>query len=80
MIFDSQGFVTMAWWMAVFPGAAIFVIVLACDPELLIADEPTTSLDVTTHAQIIELVRDLQQEFGTAVVWIRQVDCACRRS
>jgi len=29
MIFDSQGFVTMAWWMAVFPGAAIFVIVLA---------------------------------------------------
>jgi peptide/nickel transport system permease protein len=31
MIFDSQGFVTMAWWMAVFPGAAIFVIVLACN-------------------------------------------------
>jgi peptide/nickel transport system ATP-binding protein len=45
-------------------------IALACDPELLIADEPTTSLDVTTQAQIIELVRDLQREFGTAVVWI----------
>ncbi|HYZ69519.1 MAG TPA: ABC transporter ATP-binding protein [Mycobacterium sp.] len=45
-------------------------IALACDPELLIADEPTTSLDVTTQAQIIELIRDLQQDFGTAVVWI----------
>jgi peptide/nickel transport system ATP-binding protein len=43
---------------------------LACDPELLIADEPTTSLDVTTQAQIVELVRDLQRDFGTAVVWI----------
>jgi peptide/nickel transport system ATP-binding protein len=43
---------------------------LACDPELLIADEPTTSLDVTTQAQIIELVRDLQRDFGAAVVWI----------
>jgi peptide/nickel transport system ATP-binding protein len=43
---------------------------LACDPELLIADEPTTSLDVTTQAQIIDLVRDLQRDFGTAVVWI----------
>jgi peptide/nickel transport system ATP-binding protein len=45
-------------------------IALACDPELLIADEPTTSLDVTTQAQIVELVRDLQRDFGTAVVWI----------
>jgi peptide/nickel transport system ATP-binding protein len=48
----------------------MIAIALACDPELLIADEPTTSLDVTTQAQIIELVRDLQQDFGTAVVWI----------
>ncbi|HTI76748.1 MAG TPA: ABC transporter ATP-binding protein [Mycobacterium sp.] len=45
-------------------------IALACDPELLIADEPTTSLDVTTQAQIIDLVRKLQRDFGTAVVWI----------
>jgi peptide/nickel transport system ATP-binding protein len=45
-------------------------IALACDPELLIADEPTTSLDVTTQAQIIDLVGDLQRRFGTAVVWI----------
>jgi peptide/nickel transport system ATP-binding protein len=48
----------------------MIAIALACDPELLIADEPTTSLDVTTQAQIIELVRDLQKDFGTAVVWI----------
>jgi peptide/nickel transport system ATP-binding protein len=48
----------------------MIAIALACDPELLIADEPTTSLDVTTQSQIIELVRDLQRDFGTAVVWI----------
>jgi peptide/nickel transport system ATP-binding protein len=45
-------------------------IAMACDPELLVADEPTTALDVTTQAQIIGLVRDLQRDFGTAVVWI----------
>ena len=48
----------------------MIAIALACDPELLVADEPTTSLDVTTQAQIIELVRELQRDFGTAVVWI----------
>lgn len=48
----------------------MIAIALACDPELLIADEPTTALDVTTQAQIIELVSDLQRDFGTAVVWI----------
>lgn len=48
----------------------MIAIALACDPELLIADEPTTALDVTTQAQIIALVRELQREFGTAVVWI----------
>jgi peptide/nickel transport system ATP-binding protein len=48
----------------------MIAIALACDPELLIADEPTTSLDVTTQAQIIALVRDLQRDFATAVVWI----------
>jgi peptide/nickel transport system ATP-binding protein len=48
----------------------MIAIALACDPELLIADEPTTSLDVTTQTQIIDLVRDLQRDFGTAVVWI----------
>lgn len=48
----------------------MIAIAMACDPELLVADEPTTALDVTTQAQIIELVRDLQRDFGTAVVWI----------
>ncbi len=48
----------------------MIAIALACDPELLVADEPTTALDVTTQAQIVELVRDLQKDFGTAVVWI----------
>jgi peptide/nickel transport system ATP-binding protein len=48
----------------------MIAIALACDPELLVADEPTTSLDVTTQAQIIDLVRDLQRDFGAAVVWV----------
>ena len=43
---------------------------LACDPRLLIADEPTTALDVTIQAQILELMRTLQQETGTAIVLI----------
>jgi len=48
----------------------MIAIALACDPELLIADEPTTALDVTTQAQIVDLVADLQRDFGAAVVWI----------
>ena len=48
----------------------MIAIALACNPELLIADEPTTSLDVTTQAQIVEVIRRLQTDFGTAVVWI----------
>ena len=48
----------------------MIAIALACDPSLLIADEPTTALDVTTQAQIIELVREMQRERGMAVVWI----------
>ena len=43
---------------------------LACDPEVLIADEPTTALDVTIQAQIIEIIRDLREKLGTAVIWI----------
>jgi oligopeptide/dipeptide ABC transporter ATP-binding protein len=43
---------------------------LACRPNVLIADEPTTALDVTIQAQIVELIRELQVEFGTAVIWI----------
>lgn len=43
---------------------------LACNPRLLIADEPTTALDVTIQAQIVELVKQLRQELGMAVIWI----------
>ncbi len=42
----------------------------ACKPDVLIADEPTTALDVTTQAQILRLIRDLQQTEGTAVMLI----------
>jgi peptide/nickel transport system ATP-binding protein/oligopeptide transport system ATP-binding protein len=43
---------------------------LLCRPDLLIADEPTTALDVTTQAQILELIRELRAEFGMAVLLI----------
>lgn len=43
---------------------------LMCEPDLIIADEPTTALDVTIQAQILRLLRELQQEFGTAVIFI----------
>jgi len=43
---------------------------LLCEPKLLIADEPTTALDVTVQAQIMELLRKIQREFGTAIILI----------
>lgn len=43
---------------------------LSCNPKLLIADEPTTALDVTIQAQIIELVKQLKNEFNMAIIWI----------
>jgi peptide/nickel transport system ATP-binding protein len=49
---------------------AMIAMALACQPRLLIADEPTTALDVTIQAQIIELMRTLQAETGTAVILI----------
>lgn len=49
---------------------AMIAIALACNPTLLIADEPTTALDVTIQAQLVELVKDLQDELGMALIWI----------
>jgi peptide/nickel transport system ATP-binding protein len=49
---------------------AMIAMALVNDPKLLIADEPTTALDVTVQAQILDLVMDLQQDFGSAVVFI----------
>jgi oligopeptide transport system ATP-binding protein len=48
----------------------MIAIALSCDPKVLIADEPTTALDVTIQAQIIELVKKLRQELGMGIVWI----------
>ena len=49
---------------------AMIAMALSCDPRLLIADEPTTSVDVTTQAQILDLLRDLQRERGMAIMFI----------
>lgn len=49
---------------------AMIAMALACDPSLLIADEPTTALDVTTQSQILELLRELQQENGMEIMLI----------
>ena len=49
---------------------AMIAMALTCQPALLIADEPTTNLDVTIERQILDLVKDLQREFGTSVLWI----------
>ena len=43
---------------------------LSCNPSLLIADEPTTALDVTIQAQIVDLVLRLKQQLGMAIIWI----------
>ncbi|MEI8131693.1 MAG: ABC transporter ATP-binding protein [Leptolinea sp.] len=49
---------------------AMIAMALVCNPQILIADEPTTALDVTIQAQIIELVKRLRDELGMAIIWI----------
>lgn len=49
---------------------AMLAMALSCNPKLLIADEPTTALDVTIQAQIVDLVKRLQEDLGMAVMWI----------
>jgi peptide/nickel transport system ATP-binding protein len=49
---------------------AMIAMALSCDPDLLIADEPTTALDVTTQAQILDLMRGLQRDSGSAIIII----------
>jgi peptide/nickel transport system ATP-binding protein/oligopeptide transport system ATP-binding protein len=48
----------------------MIAIALSCDPKVLIADEPTTALDVTIQAQIVELVKKLRHELGMGIIWI----------
>ena len=48
----------------------LIAMALACQPELIIADEPTTALDVTVEGQILELVKELQEEYGTSFLWV----------
>lgn len=49
---------------------AMIAMALSCQPSILIADEPTTALDVTTQAQILTLMKELQDEFGMAIIFI----------
>jgi peptide/nickel transport system ATP-binding protein len=49
---------------------AMIAMALACDPKLLIADEPTTALDVTIQAQVLDLLRDLRREFDMAILFV----------
>jgi len=49
---------------------AMIAMALSCNPSILIADEPTTALDVTVQAQILELMKELQKEFGMSIIYI----------
>lgn len=49
---------------------AMIAMALTCEPDLVIADEPTTALDVTIQAQIVELIKDLRDRLGIAIIWI----------
>jgi len=49
---------------------AVIAMALSCEPKLIVADEPTTALDVTIQAQILELLREIQAEFDTSIVYV----------
>src|SRR5262249_56131433 len=49
---------------------AMIAMAMALNPKVLIADEPTTALDVTVQAQVLQVIRKMQEEFGTAVILI----------
>jgi oligopeptide/dipeptide ABC transporter ATP-binding protein len=49
---------------------AMIAMALVCEPDLIIADEPTTALDVTIQAQVVELVKELRDRLGLAIIWI----------
>ena len=51
----------------------MIAIALACEPKLLIADEPTTALDVTIQAQILELMMELKEKLGMAIIMIHDL-------
>lgn len=48
----------------------IIAMALACNPKLIIADEPTTALDVTIQAQVLELIQDMKEKLGSSVIMI----------
>jgi len=48
----------------------MIAIAIACEPELLIADEPTTALDVTVQAQIVELIKEIRKTIGLSIIWV----------
>ena len=59
----------------------VIAIALACNPKVLIADEPTTALDVTIQAQILELMKDLQKKLNTSIIFItHDLRCCGKRS
>ncbi len=58
----------------------LIAMALACEPSLIIADEPTTALDVTVEGQILDLVDDLQEKYGTSFIWVTHDLASSRRS